>query len=50
MFRGTGRGRRVTLTFQSLDPAALRNLQPRIHNMFWKGRKVSALVMAERYS
>ncbi|MBF6989589.1 RNA-binding protein [Cupriavidus sp. IK-TO18] len=47
---GDGSRPAVTLTFHSLDPDALRKLQPRIHNMFWKGHKVSALVMAERYS
>ncbi|MGT2455491.1 RNA-binding protein [Cupriavidus basilensis] len=47
---GDGTRPAVTLTFHSLTPEALRKLQPRIHNMFWKTRKINALVMAERYS
>jgi hypothetical protein len=47
---GDGTRPAVTLTFQSLDPEALRKLQPRIHHMFWKGHEITALVMQERFS
>jgi hypothetical protein len=47
---GDGTRPAVTLTFHTLDPDSLRKLQVRIHNMFWKGHKVSELVLQERYS
>lgn len=47
---GDGSRPAVMLTFHSLDPDALRKLQPRIHHMLRKGHDLSALVMAERYS
>ncbi|MDF3889055.1 RNA-binding protein [Cupriavidus basilensis] len=47
---GDGTRPAVMLTFHSLEPDALRKLQPRIQHMFWKGHNLSALVMAERYS
>ncbi|KJK22645.1 hypothetical protein UB46_20380 [Burkholderiaceae bacterium 16] len=47
---GDGSRPAVMLTFHSLEPDALRKLQPRIQHMFWKGHNLSALVMAERYS
>ncbi|WER47066.1 RNA-binding protein [Cupriavidus sp. WKF15] len=47
--QGDGTHPGVTLVFNELDPEALRKLQPRIHGMFWKGHKISAMVMAERY-
>jgi hypothetical protein len=37
------------LTFRALDPATLRKLITRINGMFWKRRRLSAQVMAERY-
>jgi len=47
--QGDGTHPGVTLIFNELDPEALRKLQPRIHGMFWKGHKINAMVMAERY-
>lgn len=47
--QGDGTHPGVTLTFNELDPEALRKLQPRINGMFWKGHKINAMVMAERY-
>jgi len=46
---GDGSNPAVMLTFRSLDAETLRRLRTRIHDMFWKRRKLSALVMAERY-
>jgi hypothetical protein len=39
----------VTLTFNSLDPLILGTLQSRIHDLFWKNRRVSASVLSDRY-
>lgn len=47
---GDGSRPSVLLTFNDVAPEALRTLQPRIQNMFWKNRKISAQVMAERYT
>lgn len=44
---GTGSRPGVLLTFNDLDEAALRALQPRIQNMFWKGRTINVSIMRE---
>lgn len=46
---GDGSRPSVQLTFNRLDPAALRELRERIHGMFWRGRKLSAVVLNERF-
>jgi hypothetical protein len=46
---GDGSRPAVLLTFKEAAPETLNDLQPRIQNMYWKNRKLSALVMAERY-
>ncbi|QYY28902.1 MULTISPECIES: hypothetical protein [Cupriavidus] len=46
---GDGSNPAVMLTFRALDPATLRKLITRINGMFWKRRRLSAQVMAERY-
>ncbi|MEN3366228.1 MAG: hypothetical protein V7606_3502 [Burkholderiales bacterium] len=46
---GDGSRPAVLLIFREAAPETLQSLQPRIQNMFWKNRKISALVMAERY-
>lgn len=45
---GTGARPAVVLTFDDIPPDALRNLQSRIHNMFWKNRAIVVQVMPER--
>jgi hypothetical protein len=47
---GDGSHPTVLLTFKDAAPETLRSLQPRIHEMFWKNRKLSAQVMTDRYS
>lgn len=47
---GDGSRPAVLLTFKDVAPETLRSLQPRIQNMFWKNRKLSAQVMTERYT
>jgi hypothetical protein len=46
---GDGSRPAVALTFNLLDPEALRILQPRIHDLFWKNRRVAASVLRDRY-
>jgi RNA recognition motif-containing protein len=45
---GTGTRPAVVVTFHDTSPDALRNLQSRIHNMFWKNRTIVVQVMPER--
>ncbi|HZZ10981.1 MAG TPA: RNA-binding protein [Paraburkholderia sp.] len=44
---GTGSRPGLLLTFNDLDEVALRALQPRIQNMFWKNRTINVSVMRE---
>ncbi len=46
---GDGTRPSVTLTFNTIDLAALQLLQPRIHDVFWNGHKINALILRERY-
>jgi hypothetical protein len=45
---GDGSRPAVLLTFHETEPAALRMLQPRIHNLFWRNRTINVVVMQER--
>jgi hypothetical protein len=45
---GTGARPAVLLGFNDVDHYALRSLQPRIHNLFWKNRVITVQVMPER--
>lgn len=47
---GDGSRPAVRLTFDTLDNDSLDKLKGRIHDMFWKGHKISALVLRERFS
>ncbi|RDJ98140.1 RNA-binding protein [Cupriavidus lacunae] len=47
---GDGTRPAVRLTFDTLDDLSLEKLKGRIHDMFWRGHKLSALVMRERFS
>lgn len=47
---GDGSRPAVLLTFKDVAAETLRSLQPRIQNMFWKNRTISAQVMDERYT
>lgn len=42
---GTGERPVVVLSFHQVDEEALRMLQPRIHNMYWKNRTITVQVM-----
>ncbi|RDK07662.1 RNA recognition motif domain-containing protein [Cupriavidus lacunae] len=47
---GDGTRPSVTLTFQTVDEATLRQYVPRVHGVFWNGHKINALVLRERFS
>ncbi|SOZ69865.1 conserved hypothetical protein [Cupriavidus taiwanensis] len=47
---GDGTRPAVRLTVDTLDDVSLEKLKGRIHNMFWRGHKLSGLVMRERFS
>ncbi|MGY8527473.1 RNA-binding protein [Paracidovorax citrulli] len=49
-FDGDGSRPSVQLTYGELDAGALRDLRERIHGMFWKGRRLSAIVLNERFN
>lgn len=41
---GEGSRPAVMVNFEGLGPEMLRRLQARVHNMFWKNRKISVRV------
>ncbi|CAB3768495.1 RNA recognition motif domain-containing protein [Paraburkholderia humisilvae] len=45
---GTGSRPAVLLGFGDVGAHALRNLQPRVNNLFWKNRTLTVQVMPER--
>ncbi|TDY37370.1 hypothetical protein BX592_13813 [Paraburkholderia rhizosphaerae] len=45
---GTGASPAALLGFDTVHGYALRNLQPRVHNLFWKNRRVTVQVLPER--
>ncbi|WP_327381587.1 RNA-binding protein [Caballeronia choica] len=45
---GDGSRPAVLLTFAGVGPEALRHLQPRVHDMFWKNHKINVQVMKDR--
>ncbi|SOZ34579.1 hypothetical protein [Cupriavidus neocaledonicus] len=47
---GDGTRPAVRLTFDTLDDDTLDKLRERIHDMFWRSHKISALVLRERFS
>ncbi|SPA56874.1 conserved protein of unknown function [Cupriavidus taiwanensis] len=46
---GDGSRPAVRLHFNEVDAGTLRGLVPRINHIFWKQRKVDAMVLAERF-
>lgn len=46
-YSGTGKRPAVVLSFNGTSPEALRSLQPRVHDMFWKDRTIVVQVMPE---
>ncbi len=47
---GDGSRPAVALTFHELDPETLGKLQPRVRDLFWKNRRVSAVVLRDRFT
>jgi hypothetical protein len=45
---GDGSRPSVLLTFEDASPEALRLLQPRIHQLFWKNHMIEAIVINKR--
>ncbi|RQH07161.1 RNA-binding protein [Paraburkholderia dinghuensis] len=45
---GSGERPAVVLTFENVDIEALRMLQPRIHNLYWKNRTIVVQVVPPR--
>jgi hypothetical protein len=45
---GTGERPAALLGFNNVQGYALRSLQPRVHNLFWKSRTVTVQVLPER--
>ena len=45
---GEGSRPAVVVSFEGLGPEMLRRLQPRVHDMFWKNRKIHVQVMKDR--
>ena len=42
---GDGSRPAVILSFEQTDPMALQKLQTRVHNLFWKDRRLTVSVM-----
>lgn len=49
LFSGNGSQSAVLLTFTGRSSHELRTLQPRIHLLFWKRRRINAYVPTERF-
>ncbi len=47
---GDGTRPAARLTFDALDSDVLEKLKGRIHGMYWKGQKLSAQVLRERFT
>lgn len=47
---GDGSRPAVIVTFKGIDPAVLMNLQVRVHDMYWKRRKINAQIMRDQFS
>ena len=43
---GSGSRPAVMLTFEGTDALALEKLQPRLHNLFWKNRRLNVSVVS----
>ncbi|MEJ5988497.1 RNA-binding protein [Ramlibacter sp. PS3R-8] len=47
---GDGSRPAVVLSFSGLDATSMFNLQERVHDMFWKSRKLTARIMQDRFA
>jgi hypothetical protein len=47
---GDGSRPAAALTFHSLNPETLGKLQSRVHNLFWKNRRVSAVILRDHFT
>jgi len=46
---GDGSRPSVRITFNDAAPEALRSLQPRIQDMYWKNRRIHVSIMEQRF-
>ena len=47
---GDGSRPAVLLTFSGVDSASMFDLQKRVHEMFWKKRKLTARILQDRFA
>ena len=47
---GDGSNPAVLLTFKTIDATTMFNLQKRIHDLFWKNRKLTARILQDRFA
>ena len=47
---GDGSRPSVLLSFAATDPTALDNLQQRVHDVYWKNRKLTAEILLDRFA
>lgn len=47
---GDGSRPAVLLTFRTMEQTDMFNLQKRVHDMFWKQRKISARILQDRFA
>jgi len=47
---GDGSRPSVLLTFKEIAPEALRSLQPRIQDMYWKNRRLNVSILNQRFN
>lgn len=40
----------VTLTFHGIAPVSLRDLQGRMHNLYWKGRTIGVQILRDAFT
>ncbi|WP_248324168.1 MULTISPECIES: RNA-binding protein [unclassified Caballeronia] len=45
---GDGSAPAAVLIFERADPELLRRLQPRVHDLFWKNRRIVVQVVKDR--
>jgi hypothetical protein len=47
---GDGTNPTVLLTFSTIDATTLFNLQKRVHDLYWKHRKLTARILQDRFA
>jgi hypothetical protein len=47
---GDGSRPAVVLTFRAMEQSEMFNLQKRVHDMFWKQRRLAARILQDRFA